>query len=206
MTQGLPGRAAALASAVVALLVGLTFFGFTVGRSETHGSLKVDDSGVDYCYRAPTAADRTEQATHGVTFGLDYLRLSSTSAHVRVLAVELVDPSGGLSIEKTRFVPGGGIATGTAGNKPISTANPVLATLARAMPADLALTPRPAHVGGPNDYYDPRDWQLAVTLRAPANALKASMNGLVVIYRSGKMIRALHTYVTATIGTGICKF
>jgi hypothetical protein len=198
------GRLVGVSTAVVALLAGLSVLGHVLAQPASHGSLQLGGDRIDYCYQPPSPADWQAQVAHGLVFGLDYLELSSTSARVTVMAVEMVGPSGGLTLDSVAFVPGAEVAGGTDGEKPISTSDPILATLARRLPASLTSTPKPS---GVTQTYDPRGWQLAVTVRAPAQAAKASADGFKITYRSGDVTRTLRTPDTVTIGTGkdICK-
>jgi hypothetical protein len=193
------------ASGMIVVLAGLAALGYVLARPTTHGSLRLGGDKTDFCYQPPTPADWQAQVAHGLIFGLDYLELTTMSARLTVLSVNMIDPSGGLAITNVALVPGAGVAIGTDGNKPIVTAEPTLAKYAREVPAKLEITPEPPGAEKP---WDPKGWQLAVTLRAPANAVKASMNGLKIIYRSGDVIRTLRTPDTVRIGTGkdICKY
>ena len=197
-------RAASGGAVGIAIVVGMAAGAYWMAKPTTHGSLKLGGDSIDFCYQPPEPADWQAQVAHGLVFGVDYLVLSSTTARIHVLSVEMVDPTGGIMLDQASFVPGSGVSIGTAGNKPISTADPVLATLARRVPTDLANTPKPSGVSDP---YDSRGWQLAVTMRAPADAVKASMNGFTITYRTGEVTRKLRTPDTVTIGTGkdICK-
>jgi hypothetical protein len=177
----------------------MSVLGYVLTRPTSHGSLRLGGDKIDYCYLPPTPADWQAQVAHGLIFGLDYLELTSTSAHVTVMAVDMVQPSGGLSLDSVAFVPGAEVGGGTDGDKPIMTSDPILATLARRLPADLASTPKPS---GVTQTYDPRGWQLAVTVRAPKDAIKATTNGFTITYRSGDVTRTLRTPDTVTIGTG----
>jgi hypothetical protein len=168
------------------------------------GSLSISAESYDFCYQPPQAADWAKQVEDGLNFGLDYLYLSSTSARVTVTGAKMIKPSGGIELRDVALVPGGQVAIGSSGDKGVTTSSPALATLARRLPAQLVDLPKPT---GVSDDYKGTTWELAVTVRAPANATKASLDGFELTYRSGHITRHLRTRETIILGTGknICK-
>jgi hypothetical protein len=193
----------AIATAVATLSAGGVLAGLVFTDPVQHGSLSVSQDSYDICSQ-PEPTDWASQVEHGAVYGLDYLYLSSKSAEVTVTGARMIHPSGGIELMSVALVPGGEVAVGTSGEKGISTSSPVLATLARRLPAQLVDLPKPA---GVSDNYPGTRWELAVTVRAPADATKASLDGLVLTYRSGHLTRHLRTRDTITLGTGknICR-
>jgi hypothetical protein len=162
------------------------------------GTLGLASGGYDICFQSPKVSDWAEQAAHGLSYGVDVLELSSDLAQVTVTAVEPIDPTGGIKLDKVAFVPNAEVDIGAPGNKPIHTTTRSLASMARFLPATLTVTAPPADEKGP---YHPKAWQLTVTVHAPVNSRRARVNGFLITYKSGSETRHLTTTDKLTLAS-----
>jgi hypothetical protein len=202
--RSLRGRAAA-AIAIVAIAGGI---GVTQLRPATNGTLEINGM-TDVCWQASSPADWREKSANGKIFGATGLRLSRMDAEVVVLSVTMTRSTGGLVLDHVAFVPFGGVAEGSDGTKAIDSSVPQAVPLARKLPAVLNRMPRPAGVVEPyKSSWDPREWELAATVHAPATSTRASLNGFTIKYLTGGVLRTLHTDDSITLGNQdrSCRF
>jgi hypothetical protein len=193
-------HAKAKTTLVTMLLVvaGVVSFAVQRARTATSGTLGLASDGYDVCFHSPKPADWAEQAAHGLSYGIDVLALSSDLAQVTVTAVEPIDPTGGIKLDKVAFVPNAEVDIGAPGNKPIHTTTRSLASMARFLPATLTVTAPPADEKGP---YHPKAWQLTVTVHAPVNSRRARVSGFLITYKSGSETRHLTTTDNLTLAS-----
>ncbi|MCW2522149.1 MAG: hypothetical protein JWO63_484, partial [Frankiales bacterium] len=133
-----------------------------IQHAEARPTLKSAGGGLDICYRATSEADVQALAHAGLSFGVDPVELTSDGGHATVTSVTMIEPTGGVVLDRSLFLPAGGVGIGTPGDKGIDVSPPQLASMARALPAALSRTTQPPDLPPPYDTdYRDKVWQLA---------------------------------------------
>jgi hypothetical protein len=139
---------------------------------------------------------RRDVLASGVVYGLDYFFVSSDSAHVFVTPAELIKPTGGLTLVRAGFVPGGGVGSGSSGGKGFE-GPAAVAGLSGTIPTELNHIPTPKGAQLP---FSGSTWELAAIFKVPPDSTSASMAGIKLTYRSGLKIHTLRAVDTVQLG------
>jgi hypothetical protein len=167
-------------------------------------SLSTVDDSYRICYQPDVGSDWSSLVRSGRNFGVDYLHLSSPSGRVTVTAASLIAPRGGMRLTRVMFFPSGSIGPGSAGDQPIESSIPVVSRMGRTLPARIEQVTTPAGAG-PD--FDGDRWQLVIAVQASPSATTASLEGVLLTYKSGSVTRTLRTRDSVIWGTGkdVCK-
>jgi hypothetical protein len=186
--------------AAVAAAISLTIF-FTPSPINGSSSLGLGPTSYDICHQVRTSAEWRAQATYGISFGVDDVVLSSTSAQVTVTSVTMLNPTGGLTLKSLAFVPYGGIASGGPGQKGLVTTPSLLAGLALTLPAHLTRT---HPIAGADLPETDTEWELGVIVGAPISSTRASASGFRITYWSGTAFGIFDTRDTVAVSRTPC--